>query len=240
MQLVRGVAVFVALVVLFFTGAGIAAFHVFYDPRLHREVMMVPGAVRAQLAVEHASSTPIVQISPEAQHAVVAVEDRRFYGEHGIDVLALMRALQANLQAQDPIAGGATISEQVIKRAVFHSDSTLVRKAEILAWSWELADRYSKPQILEMYLNSAYYGRGSYGIAAASWNYFHLRPNHLGIAQAAFLATLIHRPSEYGAHPFASPAQGRWKTVLADMADQGYITEEEVLIAERQGLSLMP
>jgi penicillin-binding protein 1A len=166
------------------------------------------------------------------QYAIVSIEDRRFYLHHGIDLYGVARAMWDDVRTRRLDQGGATLTEQLVENTLPIHGNIVVRGFSILALAWDTERRYSKARILELYLNAVYYGRGAYGIGAAAQVYFHRQPRALDVAQAAFLAALPQSPSVYGNHPFAAPMQGRWRTTIRYMEEQGYITAQR----ERQAL----
>jgi membrane peptidoglycan carboxypeptidase len=198
-----------------------------YAPGLRQEARVIPALVRDQLTQHNAPYTPINAIAPNLQHAIVAIEDRRFYHHPGIDVLATVRALWVNLQAQHVDQGGSTLEEQLVKRAIVHDDSSIHAKLRTMAVAWAVDQEFDKRTILEMYLNAAYYGQGAYGVDAAAHTYFGTNPAELSLSQAALLAALPQAPSVYGANPTSPTVIARQHTVLQDMENQGYITAEQ-------------
>ncbi len=210
-----------------------------YHPELVREVDTIPLRVHRSLSAHHARYTPIASISPAMQHAIVAIEDRRFYHHHGIDLHGMARALVADITSRRFDQGGATLTEQLVEGTLPLPRNLGLRATKILALAWVVEEHFSRRRILELYLNAVYYGRGAYGIEAAARRYFQQTPDALDVAHAAFLASLPQAPSAYGDHPFASPLQDRWRTVIRDMAGQGYITRRQELAAlqERIGLA---
>jgi penicillin-binding protein 1A len=119
-----------------------------------------------------------------------------------------------------------------VERTLSLPANSALRALDVLGLTWVTEDDFTKQQILEMYLNDVYFGRGAYGIAAAAQRYFHTSPQRLDVAQAAFLASLPQAPSVYGRHPYSAIAQGRRRVVIRDLAQQGYITARE----EREAL----
>lgn len=233
----------VAVITVLLTVIGFVAMQVFLHevaPGLGRDVETIPYRVHATLHSHHATYAPLRYISPYVQHAIIAIEDRRFYQHHGIDTRSVIRAFLSNLMSHRLDQGGSTLTEQLVKRALLQRDNTLQLKLKTMALAWSVEQRFDKARILELYLNAAYYGRGAYGIAAAARRYFGRAPGSLDVANAAFLAALPQRPSVYGAHPYAPPMQYRWKTVIRYMAAQGYITASQEYHALHEPLRLAP
>lgn len=140
------------------------------------------------------------QISPAMRWACVAAEDHKFYEHKGFSPLAILRALLANVHAGHVVEGGSTITQQLVKNLFFgQSGRTLDRKAAELYVAFEMEHRFSKDQILEMYLNEAYFGNGAYGVEQAARYYFAKPAALLKVSESAFLAGLIKSPSRLGA-----------------------------------------
>jgi membrane peptidoglycan carboxypeptidase len=114
-----------------------------------------------------------------------------------------------------------------VKRAIVHDDRSFHAKLRTIGLAWAVDQEFSKGQILEEYLNAAYYGQGAYGPDAAAKRYFGTDALHLSLGQAAFLAALPQAPSIYGANPTSPAIQHRWHTVLRDMADLGYVSSAD-------------
>lgn len=165
-----------------------------------------------------------IQYIPLAmQQTIVAVEDNRFYRHMGFDIEGILRAMLVNIQTGDFTEGGSTITQQLVKNLFLSQEKTYGRKAEefILAIDMEL--RYSKDQILEMYLNSIYFGSGAYGIGDAARIYFAKSPVNLNLAECAMLAGLPNAPSLNSPYVNFSMAKQRQAIVLSVMIRQGSI-----------------
>jgi penicillin-binding protein 1A len=195
-----------------------------YAPGLQSEAARVPEVVRAQMSERGAAYTPLAAISPNMRHAIVAIEDRRFYTHHGIDPIGLVRAMWVNMTSERLDQGGSTLEEQLAKRAIVGSDRSIHAKLRTLALAWAIDQEFPKWKILELYLNDAYYGQGAYGVEQAAQTYFGIDASNLSVGQAAFLAAMPQAPSVYGAHPRSPVVLYRWRTVLQSMENQGYIT----------------
>lgn len=164
------------------------------------------------------------------QQAVVAVEDNRFYQHIGFDISAILRASLVNLQSGGVVEGGSTITQQLVKNLFLSHERTMTRKAEELLLALDMELRYSKTEILEMYLNTIYFGENAYGIGNASITYFNKAPAKLSLAESALLAGLPNAPSLYSPFVDFDAAKRRQAIVLAAMQRHGYIdaaTEQE-------------
>ena len=135
-----------------------------------------------------------------------------------------MRASLVNLQYGEVTEGGSTITQQLVKNLFLSQDRSLNRKMEEFALAVDMEMRYSKEEILELYLNTIYFGSGFYGISEASMGYFAKMPNELTLAEAAMLAGLPNAPSVYSPYVDFNAAKKRQSVVLSRMADTGYIT----------------
>lgn len=172
---------------------------------------------------------PLSDIPDTLEEATIAIEDRNFYNHSGFSLQGYIRAFFTNIRERDlTAAGGSTITQQLVKNALLTQDQTYLRKFQELILSIEIDRRYSKEQILELYLTSTYYGAGAYGVEEASSIYFDKPMSELTLPEMAMLAGLPQAPSAY------SPLDGneelglqRQRQVLRAMAKEGYITEEE-------------
>lgn len=187
-------------------------------------------------ADEHRVPVDLESLPPHVAQATVAIEDERFYSHLGVDFIGISRAAINNFQGK-PIEGGSTITQQLVKNALLTREKTITRKVKeaFLAVITEIF--YSKPEILEMYLNYISYGGTAVGIEAASQQYFDKPASELTLAEAALLAGLPQAPSTYS--PFGSNperAEQRQATVLDKMAQQGFITSLQAEEAKAEKL----
>lgn len=169
----------------------------------------------------------LAEIPQVARLAVIAIEDSRFYEHQGIDLRGMARALWTDLRAGHKVQGGSTITQQLVKNKYLNSDKTLNRKVDEALMALELERRYSKDQILEMYLNEVYWGHGAYGIEAASQTYFGHGCSTLNLPEAAVLAAMLKGPERYS--PFRNPKLSveRQHVVLDRMAELGIISQAD-------------
>ncbi|RRR80337.1 transglycosylase domain-containing protein [Streptomyces sp. RP5T] len=167
------------------------------------------------------------QVSKDAQHAVLAAEDRDFYTESAIDPKAMLRA-GWNTATGKGKQSGSTITQQYVKNYYLAQEQTVTRKVKEFFISIKLDRTQSKDRILEGYLNTSYFGRNAYGIQAAAQAYYGMDAVDLDPAHAAYLAALVNAPSEYDvvAHPGNKPAaEARWNYVLDGMVKKGWLTQ---------------
>ena len=176
------------------------------------------------------------EISDYVEQAFIATEDRNFYRHHGIDLKAVARAIWVNLTHGRVMEGGSTITQQTAKNLYLTQERTLIRKIKELFYTFALERRYSKDEILTMYLNSIYFGQGATGIESAARTYFGKPASELTLAESAILASIPRRPSYYDPYRFPEHAKARQKVVLTQMVENGFITEEEKEEALREEL----
>lgn len=169
--------------------------------------------------------------------AVVAVEDRNFYQEPGVDPAGIVRATVVDLKARSTVEGASTITQQLVKLRLLGDEPSFQRKLNEAWLAFEVERRYSKSQILEMYLNDVQFGNSAFGAAAASQIYFHKKTSELDLAQAAMLAGLIRGPTHYDPFLHWPTAKARQGEVLAAMVGTGRITQEDADRASREDLS---
>jgi penicillin-binding protein 1A len=158
--------------------------------------------------------------------AFIAVEDRRFYSHHGIDPVGVLRALYANVLRRGVAQGGSTITQQLAKNLFLTQERTLTRKVQELALALWLEHKFSKTEIIELYLNRVYFGAGAYGIEAAAQRYFNKPARNLTVAEAAMLAGLVRSPSRLAPNHNPAGAERRAQTVLAAMVDMNFVSDE--------------
>ncbi|MBZ9640807.1 transglycosylase domain-containing protein, partial [Streptomyces sp. PSKA30] len=171
----------------------------------------------------------LAQISKDAQHAVLAAEDRDFYSESAIDPQAMLRAAW-NTATGKGKQSGSTITQQYVKNYYLAQEQTLTRKVKEFFISIKLDQEKTKDDILEGYLNTSYFGRNAYGIQAAAHAYYGMDATDLDPARGAYLAALLNAPSEYDvvAHPENKPAaEARWNYVLDGMVKEGWLSRSE-------------
>jgi membrane peptidoglycan carboxypeptidase len=185
-------------------------------------------------------------ISPLLIEATVAAEDHSFWQNNGVDLQGTIRAAIANLQHQTVIEGGSTITQQLVKNQLFLTEPRTIQiKSEEAILAYGLTQQYPKWKIMEMYLNTVYYGDLNYGIEAAAHDYFNLQAkctshkcepavSHLDLAQATLLAGLPQSPSDYNPVINKSAALDRQKVVLQSMIDLGMITPAQASSAEAE------
>jgi penicillin-binding protein 1A len=169
--------------------------------------------------------------------AAVAIEDHNFYQEPGVDPAGIVRATLVDLKARSTVEGASTITQQLVKLRVLGGEPTLQRKVNEAWLAFEVERRYSKSQILEMYLNDVQFGNSAVGAGAASQIYFHKKTSELDLAQAAMLAGLVRGPSHYDPFLHWQAAKDRQHEVLTAMVDQGKISQADADRAFQEDLT---
>jgi penicillin-binding protein 1A len=178
------------------------------------------------------------QMSHFLPQAVLATEDRRFYSHFGIDPIGMLRAAMADLAAGHVVEGGSTITQQLAKNLFLTSERSLGRKIrETLLALW-LEHRFTKNEILEIYLNRVYLGAGTYGVDAAAHRYFGISAARLDLYQSAMIAGLLKAPARFNPTRDRQLAAARTAQVLANMVEAGYIKQSEAAAAGREAGAL--
>lgn len=159
--------------------------------------------------------------------AVIAVEDHRFKDHSGIDIIATVRAIFANIVQGELDQGGSTITQQLAKNLYFSQEKTFVRKVAELFVARDLEKNYSKDTILELYINTIYYGKGYYGLVQACDGFYKKYPTELTDYEATYLAGMPNAPSIYSNEKYVEFAKKRHRIVLNAMVKYGYLTQEQ-------------
>ncbi len=183
-------------------------------------------------------SIPLERIPLHVRNAFLAAEDLRFYDHSGFDVVRIVSAVLANVRSGSYAQGASTITQQLIKLSHLSSQKTIARKLEEIYLSIQLESRCSKDEILEMYLNFVYFGRGAYGIEAASQAYFGVPTEELTVAQATSLAAIIKAPSAYAPHIDQEANQKRQSYILSTMLENDMLSQEDFEISTQEALAL--
>lgn len=168
----------------------------------------------------------INEIPKEYKDAVVSIEDHRFYNHGGIDIVSTFRAIFNNIQAMSLVEGGSTITQQLSKNMYFTQEKKFERKIAELFVAFKLEKKYSKEEILELYINLSYYGNGYYGIGEASLGYFKKLPKDMSLDESSLLAGIPNAPSVYALNVNPTLARERQKQVLNSMVKYNYLTDE--------------
>ncbi len=187
---------------------------------------------------EHRTIVPLSEMSTELKEALIASEDKDFYKHGGFNLGSIIRSLWTNIVTRSAGYGGSTLTQQLAKNTLLSDDKNFLRKYQELAVSIAIEQNYSKDEILEMYLNSVYYGENAFGIEEAARVYFDKSPKDLDLAESSMLIGVLPAPSAYspitGSMEYAKERQA---TVLGRMVTNGYITSDEKTAAHTQELT---
>jgi membrane peptidoglycan carboxypeptidase len=209
------------------------------------------GKPIARFYSQNREIVPLAKIAPVARKAVVAIEDRRFYEHHGVDLQATIRALIENSRSGGVVQGGSTLTQQYIKQVRLYSATSVAQQKAAVAQTTArklieakcaltLEQKLRKDQILERYLNIAYFGSGAYGIQTAAKTYFGKSAAALTLPESAMLAGLVQSPSRYDPHLDKKAATARRNTVLDEMQSLGYVTAKQNAQAKTVPVAVKP
>jgi penicillin-binding protein 1A len=248
---------FTAGVIVFLAGSAVAAYVLWqfsqdlpdyealanYEPKVMTRLHANDGRLIAEYAREERLYVPVETVPDMVVTAFLSAEDKNFFEHGGIDLPSIMRAVVVNIQnyrAGRRLVGASTITQQVAKNFLLSNERSLERKVKEAMLAIRMERAFDKGKILELYLNEIYFGMGSYGIAAASLNYFGKELHELEVHEAAYLAALPKAPNNY--HPFRDTerAIGRRNWVIDQMQENGHITAEQAEAAKARGLEVNP
>ena len=202
-------------------------------------LLATDGTVLTRSGDLYGDTLAVSELPPNMVHAVIAIEDKRFYHHWGIDPIGLTRALIANARHRGGVQGGSTLTQQLAKNMFLTPERTFKRKLQEALLALELEHYYTKDQILTGYLNRVYLGAGAFGVDAAAKTYFGKPATQLDLMECAIIAGLLKAPSHYSPATDMKAAVARAELVLHDMHDQGYITDQEMLAALAEGAPAM-
>ncbi len=211
-----------------------------YRPPVITTVFSDDNRKIAEFFKERRIVVPLSQMSSMLKNAFIAAEDARFYNHKGIDVLSIIRAFFKNIEAGAIVQGGSTITQQVAKSFFLTPQKSYVRKIKEAILAYRIDRKFTKEEILFLYLNQIYLGHGAYGVEAASENYFGKSAQGLNLAECAILAGLPQAPSRYS--PFRHPQRAKQRQiyVLNRMVGEGYITNLQTTEAINRVLDIKP
>ena len=197
-------------------------------------LLSADGAVFATRGDLYGLPVRLKDLPKTLPQAVIATEDRRFYSHFGLDVIGIARAAVANVKAGRIVQGGSTLTQQAAKNLFLTPERSFKRKVqEVLLALW-LEQKFTKDQILTIYLNRVYLGAGTYGVDAAARKYFGKPASEVTLYESALLAGLLKAPSRYNPLASSGKAQGRTRQVLLNMVAAGYLTEAQARAAEKR------
>lgn len=245
----RRIRLFIALCLVVFAGLGFGYIFAAYQslpavgnnmrPAVSSQVFDSHGRLITTLhSDQNRLPIDINKVPQNLQNAFIAAEDNRFYEHIGIDPIGIFRAIFANLTNRGIAQGGSTITQQLAKNAFLSQEQTLKRKIQEAMLALEIEHKYSKKEILEMYMNQIYFGQGAYGIQTAAKTYFNKDVNELTLTQCAMLAGLPKSPNYYSPFNNLNEAKKRKNVVLDQMVKYDYVSAAEAEDAKNQDLGL--
>lgn len=207
------------------------------NPRqdLATQVISADGELLEHFAATRRTYTPYDSIPPAFINALIATEDRAFYDHWGVHTMRIIKAAFKNVFALRAKEGASTITQQLARNLYFTQEQTLSRKIREAWTALQIERNYTKHEILEMYANTVYYGRGSYGIREAAHTYFNKEPRRLTTAECAYLVGLFKAPERYNRDD--SAGIGRRNLILSMMEDEGFITYSDFTKASAEALA---
>ncbi|MET7248311.1 PBP1A family penicillin-binding protein [Methylobacterium sp. EM32] len=224
--------------------AGIVAYHASQLPPIDQlavpkrppniAILAADGSLLANRGETGGRTVSIRELPPYLPRAFVAIEDRRFYGHLGIDPVGIARAIGQNLTRRGVAQGGSTLTQQLAKNLFLTQERTASRKIQEAILALWLEHKYTKDEILELYLNRVYFGAGAYGVEAAAQRYFAKPAKDVTLAEAAMLGGLVQAPSRLAPNRNLPAAQARAAQVLAAMQELGFAKPAEVQTALAQ------
>jgi penicillin-binding protein 1A len=194
-------------------------------------ILGTDGRVLATRGDMGGAAVPLKELPTYLPQAFIAIEDRRFFSHHGVDPLGIARALAANVLHRGVSQGGSTLTQQLAKNLFLTQERTVARKVQELVLALWLEHKFTKAQILDLYLNRVYFGAGAYGVEAAAQRYFGKSARKVTLGEAALLAGLVKSPSRLAPTHNPDGAQRRGQVVLAAMAAMGVISEHAAAAA---------
>lgn len=198
------------------------------------------GTVIVSMGPSYGDWLPYDRIPAVMRDATIAVEDKRFRSHIGVDPIGVARSVKVRLDRGRWVQGGSTITQQLARNVFLSNQKKFGRKFREWILALAMERKFSKDQILELYLNKVYYGGGAYGIDAASRKFFGHGADRLSLAEAAIIAGLVKAPSNYSPTADAEAAVGRAAVVLKAMRDNGSISAGEAMAADPAGVKLAP
>ncbi len=198
-------------------------------------LLAADGSVLTRSGDLYGNTLAVSDLPPNLVHAVVAIEDRRFYHHFGVDPIGLVRALVTNARAGGTVQGGSTLTQQLAKNMFLTPQRSFKRKLQEALLALQLERYYTKDQILTGYLNRVYLGAGAFGVDAAAKTYFGKPATELTLQESAIIAGLLKAPTKYSPANDMNAALARAELVLRAMHDEGYITDQEMLAALSAG-----
>jgi penicillin-binding protein 1A len=218
---------------------GVSDLRAYHAPQITR-ILARDGSLLAEIFTQRRTVVPIAALPAHVKLAVLAAEDAGFYEHQGLNYWGIARAMLVNLRSRGARQGGSTITQQVVKNLLLSNERTLSRKIREALLARKLEQDLSKDEILELYLNNIYFGRGRYGIEEAARDDFGKSAKDLTIAQAALIAGRIANPRDYGPRASMQFALARRAYVLGQMHEKGFLSDAQWLAASQEAVTLAP
>ncbi len=212
-----------------------------YEPPVTTRIHAADGQLMAEYARERRLFLPIQAIPDRVKEAFISAEDKNFYTHAGLDFTGIARAVVTNVKNMGHnrrLVGASTITQQVAKNFLLTSEQSYERKIKEALLSMRIEQTFTKPEILELYLNEMYFGIGVYGIGSASLNYFDKSVHELTLSEAAYLAALMKAPNNYHPIRHKEKAIERRNWVIDQMVSNGYVSVEEANKAKATDLQV--
>ena len=211
-----------------------------YHPPQITRVLDREGNLIGEIGSEHRTVVPYAQFPKVLIQAVLAAEDADFFQHEGLDYKGMARAFFENLMRREFAQGASTITQQVVKQMLLSPEKTLRRKVQEIILARRISQKFSKEEILELYLNQMYFGHGRYGVEEASRFYFGKSVGEIDLGEAALLAGMLQSPSRLSPHKHAEAAKKRQSYVLGQMAKLEFIYEETARRVAEQPIAVVP
>jgi penicillin-binding protein 1A len=200
-----------------------------FRPLTAVEILDKEGQAIDSFFIERRFWVPIDDLPNHVWQAFVAAEDQHFFDHGGIDLLGIIRAFKANLEAGDSAQGGSTLTQQLVKNLLLTPEKSYSRKVKEAVLAWRLERELTKKEILQLYLNFVFLGAGNYGIEAAARDYYGVSARELNAGEAALIAGLVPAPSRYSPRRSEEVAKWRRSLVLGRMMDEGWVDPVDVI-----------
>ena len=232
MKIIRNILITVVLIGIVVGGIFVKNGYDMYKNALEK----IPLEVKISSIKEKTMYAKIDEIPQIYKDAVISVEDHRFYKHNGVDIIAIGRAFVNDIKAMEFVEGGSTITQQLAKNIYFTQEKKITRKIAEVFMAFEIEKEYDKDQILELYLNTSYFGDGYYTVKEACKGYFNKELNEMTDYECILLAGIPNAPSVYAPTKNSELAIQRQKQVMNKMVEYEYLTQEEAnKILEQNG-----
>ena len=219
LKVIGWICLVLASIAVLFIGKGFSLYQ--------EAITMTPIKEKVEQVRQKENFTAINELPRIYTDAVISTEDHRFYSHSGIDIIGIGRAVLHDIQAWDFVEGGSTITQQVAKNMYFSQEKKITRKIAEVFLAFDLEKQYTKKEILELYLNTSYFGEGCYTVKEATRIYFAKEPNQMTPKEAIMLAGIPNAPSVYAPTRNLELAKKRQLQVANQMVRHGYLTQEE-------------